>query len=381
MNRIYLDHAATTPILPEVCKAMMPHLSDEYGNPSSLHAQGRRARETVEVARDIISVFIEANPGEIIFTGGGSESNNLAIKGTAFSLRGRGNHIITTAVEHHSVIESCRFLESLGFDVTYIGVDSAGMVDPDEVGRAITRKTILVSVIHGNNEIGTIQPVAEIARIARGYGVPVHTDAVQTFGHIPLSVDDLGIDLLSATAHKLYGPKGTGLLYIRSGTAIEPLIHGGGQETHFRAGTHNVAGITGFGRAVEMASGMMDEESERIARLRDSLIERILCNVGGVINGHEHRGLPGIISLTIPGIDADALVIALDRMGIACSSGAACMSSNFEPSHVLTAIGRSREEAKSTIRLSLGRDTNHGEIERASDALVAIVPKLRKFAP
>jgi cysteine desulfurase len=303
----------------------------------------------------------------------------MGIKGAAFALNGKGNHIITSRIEHHSVIGPCSFLQNEGFEVTYLPVDSRGIVDPGDVEREITSRTIMISIMHANNEIGTIEPVADIARIAHEHGILMHTDAVQTFGHIPYSIKDLGVDMMSVSAHKLYGPKGVGFLYLREGTAVVPLIHGGGQETHRRAGTHNVAGIYGLGKAVQFARSAVNNEQSMLGSMGDRLRTALLSKIDGIrINGHESSRLPGLLSVTIPGIDGDALVLGLDRKGISCSSGAACMSVNFETSHVLAAIGLSRAESKSTIRISLGRYTTAADIDHASEAIGELARSLRE---
>ena len=379
MKQIYCDYAATTPLDPRVLEEMLPCLNENFGNPSSIHGFGQRARAAVETAREALAGFLGARPSEIVFTGGGSESNNQAIKGTAFALRKRGDHIITTAIEHHSVIDPCRFLEGQGFTVTYLPVDSSGLVDPDDVRKEITGATILISVMHANNEIGTIQPVSEIAAIARERDVLMHTDAVQTAGRVPVHAGGLGADLLSAAAHKLYGPKGTGCLFIRKGApAPEPLLHGGGQETKRRAGTHNVAGIAGFGKAVRIVDDMAGEAA-RLERLRDRLIDGVLSSVGSAsLNGHPRTRLPNNVNVLIDGVDADLLVMGLDMRGVACSSGSACMSAQFEPSHVLRAIGRSREQAKSSVRFSFGRHSEEGDVDYILSVLPELVKNLRK---
>lgn len=378
MRRAYFDHAATSPLRPEAREAMEPFLSGGYGNPSSLHEEGRRAKEALEEARGSLAALVGAKPHEIIFTSGGSEANNLAIKGAALALRGKGNHIITTAVEHHSVLDACGFLAGLGFEITRIGVDRDGVADPGDIARAFTGRTILVSVMHGNNETGVLQPVAEIARRAREKGIPVHTDAVQSFGHVPLSVDELDVDLLTATAHKLGGPVGTGFLYVREGTGLVSLIHGGGQEMRHRAGTQNVAGVAGFAKAAAIAAAGLEAESARLRRLRNGFAIMLRNLAGGIIiNSPLHYALPGILSVTVPGVDADELVTALDRAGIACSSGAACMSADQEASHVLLAMGRTREDAKCTVRFSLGWTTTAGELERAAEEFACAAGRIK----
>jgi len=383
MRRIYLDYAATTPVDPAVLEAMEPYFTEHFGNPSSLHAFGQQARSAMENAREGIAAFLGARPGEIVFTSGGTESNNFAVKGVAYARRKKGNHLITTGIEHHAVTEPCRFLEKEeGFSVTILPTDKDGLVDPDEVKKAITGKTILISVMHANNEIGTIQPIAEIGRIARERDVYFHTDAVQTLGHLPYTVDDLNVDLLSASAHKLYGPKGVGLLYIRQGTRIAPLIHGGDQENRRRASTHNAPGIVGFGKAVELAGGGLQREVIELSRLRDKLIAGILERIDQVrLNGHPVRRLPNNANVSIEYIEGEGMLLSLDLMGIACSTGSACSSTSLEPSHVLTCIGLSHEVAHGSLRFSLGRYTTERDIDDVLEFLPQVVKKLRAMSP
>jgi cysteine desulfurase len=382
MKQIYLDHAATTPMAQEVLEAMLPYFTERYGNPSSLHAFGQDAKEGIEQARQTIAEFIHANPDEIVFTGSGTESDNTVIKGVAHTLRAKGNHIVTSAIEHHAIHEPLHFVEQQGYQVTYLAVDGNGLVDPDAVKKAITNKTILVSVMHANNEIGTIEPIAEIGRIAHEAGVLFHTDAVQTFGHVPIDVDALGIDLLSASAHKLYGPKGVGLLYIRKGTRIAPLLHGGDQEKRRRASTQNVPGIVGFGKAVELAGAEMGTEAARQTVLRNALIEGLLGSIpDSRLNGHPRQRLPNNANVSIAFIEGEAMLLNLDMEGIAVSTGSACTSSSLEPSHVLTAIGLSHELAHGSLRFTLGRATTQEEIEQVMRVLPGIVKKLRAMSP
>ena len=382
MKQIYLDHAATTPMAQEVLEAMLPYFTERYGNPSSLHAFGQDAKEGIEQARQTIAAFIHANPDEIVFTGSGTESDNTVIKGVVHTLKAKGNHIVTSAIEHHAIHEPLHFLEQQGYQVTYLPVDGNGLVDPDAVKKAITNKTILVSVMHANNEIGTIEPIAEIGRIAHEAGVLFHTDAVQTFGHVPIDVDVLGIDLLSASAHKLYGPKGVGLLYIRKGARIAPLLHGGDQEKRRRASTQNVPGIVGFGKAVELAGAEMGTEAARQTVLRDALIEGLLGSIpDSRLNGHPRQRLPNNANVSIAFIEGEAMLLNLDMEGIAVSTGSACTSSSLEPSHVLTAIGLSHELAHGSLRFTLGRATTQEEIEQVMCVLPGIVKKLRAMSP
>jgi cysteine desulfurase len=347
-----------------------------------MHSCGQEARAVVDRARANIADFIGARPEEIVFTSGGTESDNAALKGVAYANEDRGNHIITSAVEHHAVLEPCHFLEKRGFKVTYLGVDKYGAVDPEEVKKAITPATILVSIIHANNEVGTIQPIAEIGRITRQAGIYLHTDAVQTFGHIPVDVRSLNIDLLSISGHKLYGPKGIGVLYIRKGTRITPFMQGGGQEDGRRGSTYNVPGIVGLGQAVEIARQEMDTEAQRLAGYRDRLIAGILENIGfSRLNGHPQNRLPNNINVSLAFVEGEATLLTLDLEGICASTGSACTSESLEASHVLTAMQVPVEEARCSIRFSLGKWTTEAEIERVLDALPKIITRLRAMSP
>lgn len=382
MKRIYLDHAATTPTAPEVAQAMLPYLSGVYGNASSLHSFGLEARTAVEEARARIASFMGAKPEEIVFTSGGTESDNFIIKGFALSRRNKGNHIITSSIEHHAVLETCKFLQGQGFSVTYLPVDENGLVNPDDVKKAITAETILISVMHGNNEIGTIEPIAEIGAVAREHGVAFHSDAVQTFGHIPIDVNDLQVDFLSVSAHKLYGPKGIGLAYVRNGMKIIPLLHGGDQERRRRASTLNIPGIVGFGRAVELAGSDMRAELSRQSVLRDRLASGLLSAVeDSRLNGHPIRRLPNNVNISFAFVEGEGLLLNLDMEGIAVSTGSACTSSSLEPSHVLAAIGLPVELAHGSLRFSLGRDTTQQDIERVLQVMPGIVYRLRAMSP
>ncbi len=377
-KRVYLDHAATTPVLPEVVTAMQPYFSEVFGNPSSDHSFGQEARAALEEARRAVAGFIGARPGEIVFTSGGTEANNLAIKGFAYANRYRGNHIVTSAVEHHSVLESVRFLAREGFKVTVLPVDREGRVDPKDVARALTPRTVLVSVMHANNEVGTIQPVAEIARITRRHGVCFHVDAVQTVGHLHLAVRELGADLVSLSAHKIHGPKGVGALYVRRGVRLEPIMNGGQQDVRRRAGTKDVAAIIGFARVVRLISEEGPESAQQVAWLRDRLLRGIMESVDGVwLNGHPVERLPGNLHLGFDGVDGRVLARNLDRRGIAVSTGSACSSGQSEPSHVLTAMGLNHRRAYSCVRFSLGRGTTMEEIERVLEVLPREVERLR----
>jgi len=382
MKRIYLDYAATTPTDPEVVKAMEPYFFAKFGNPSSIHAFGQEAKKAIEDSRQILASFLGAKPEEIIFTSGGTESDNFAIEGVAYALEKKGNHIITTAIEHHAITEPCKFLEKKGFKVTYAGVDKYGLVNPGDIRKAITDKTILISVMHANNEIGTIQPIAEISEIAKSKGIYFHTDAVQTVGHIPVNVDELNVDLLSLSAHKFYGPKGVGALYIRKGTRIERFLHGGDQEKGRRASTHNTTGIVGLGKAIELCQENMDREAKYQISLRDRLIKEVNDKISEVhLNGHPAIRLPNNVNFSIKYIEGESVLLNLDILGIAASTGSACTSSSLEPSHVLLAIGLSPEIAHGSLRLSLGRWTKEEDAAYLSEHLPKIVEKLRAMSP
>lgn len=382
MKKIYLDYAATTPTDRAVVDEMLPYFSLVFGNPMSFHSYGQEAKKAVEVARREIALLIGAMPDEIIFTGGGTESNNFALKGIAYKNRKRGNHIITTSIEHHAVINTCRFLEKQGFHVTYLPVDGYGLINPDDVKRAITGQTILISIMHANNEIGTIEPLAEIGEIAHERDIYFHTDAVQTVGHLPVNVDDLHLDLLSASAHKLYGPKGVGIIYIRRGTKIASFIHGGEQENGHRASTHNVPGIVGFGKAVQIAGKRLQEEKKELTILRDRLIYGITSTIEHTkLNGHPTMRLPNNVSVTVQYVEGESMLLSLDMAGISCSTGSACSSLSLEPSHVLLALGLSHENAHGSLRFSLGRYTKEDDIDTVLEVLPRIVKKLRSISP
>ena len=382
MRRIYLDYAATTPTHPEVVKTMLPYFSEVSGNPSSIYSYGQEAKGAIEEARGKVADLIRAQSEEIVFTSGGTEADNFAIKGVAYANELKGNHIITSSIEHHAVIETCKFLERRGFRVTYLPVDEYGLVDPDDVRRAITDKTILISVMHANNEIGTIEPIAEIGRIAREAGIYFHTDAVQAVGHIPVNADELGAALLSMSAHKLYGPKGVGALYIRKGTKLIPFMHGGEQERRRRASTENVPGIVGFGKAVELAQQEMSEEAGRLAYLRDQLIKGLLEQIDHTrLNGHPLNRLPNNVNISVDFVEGESMLLNLDLEGICASTGSACSSSSLEPSHVLLALRLSPEQAHGSLRFSLGKWTTEEEIGRVLEVLPKIVAKLRAMSP
>ena len=378
-NRIYLDYAATTPVSPAVLETMMPFLTDVWGNPSAVYATGREARRAVENARKQVADAIGAQVQEIYFTSGGSESDNQAIRGTARALAGKGRHIITTAIEHHAVLNACRELEKEGFEITAVRPDGEGMTDPEAIRAAIREDTILVSVMTANNEIGTIQPVKEIGRICREKGIVFHTDAVQAAGAIPVDVKETGCDLLSLSAHKIYGPKGTGALYIRQGTRTRPLIAGGEQERGLRAGTENVAGIAGLGKAIADATAALEENAARTRKTRDRLAEGILSAIpGAVLNGSRAARLPNNCSFRFEGIDGEALLLRLDLAGIAASAGSACTAGSRETSHVLRAIGLTEQEARSSVRLTTGSRTTEEEIDETVRRTKEIIRDLRE---
>jgi len=382
MNKkiIYLDYAATTPTDPEVVKAMQPYFFEKFGNASSIYSLGQEAKHAVEDSRAALASFLGAKADEIIFTSGGTESNNTVIKGVAFALKEKGNHIITSAIEHHAISEPCKFLEKNGFKVTYVGVDKEGLVSPEDIKKAITDKTILISVMHANNEIGTIQPIAEIAKIAKG--IYFHTDAVQSVGHIPVDVNELGVDLLSLSAHKFYGPKGVGALYVRKGTRINSLLHGGDQENNRRASTYNTPGIVGLAKAIELCSKMMDKEIKTQVLLRDKLIEELSKKIPDIrLNGHAKTRLPNNVNFSIKYIEGESILLNLDLLGIACSTGSACTSTSLEPSHVLLAIGLPHDIAHGSLRVTLGRWTKQEEIDFFIENLPQIVKKLRAMSP
>ncbi|MDD5654997.1 MAG: cysteine desulfurase NifS [Candidatus Omnitrophica bacterium] len=381
-KRIYLDYAATTPCDPLVLKAMEPYFFEQFGNPSSIHAFGQEAKKAIEDSRETLASFLGAKADEIVFTSGGTESNNFAITGAAYALEKKGDHIITSSIEHHAVTEPCKLLEKRGFKVTYLKVDKYGLVSPEDVKKAMTDKTILISIMHANNEIGTIEPIAEIGRIAREKGVYFHTDAVQTTGHIPINVNELNVDLLSLSAHKFYGPKGVGALYIRKGTRIETFLRGGDQEKGRRASTHNTPGIAGLGKAVELCRDNMEKETRFQVRLRDKLIKELPLNIKEVfLNGHPAQRLPNNVNFSIKYIEGESILLNLDLLGIAASTGSACTSTSLEPSHVLLAIGLPHEIAHGSLRITLGRWTKEEEIDYLLKQLPPVVEKLRAMSP
>ena len=375
---VYLDHAATTPVDPRVLQAMMPFFSEHPGNASSLHAFGQEARRAVDQARAEVAAAVGARPAEVVFTSGATESDNLAVLGVAFASRGR--HILTSAIEHHAVLEACHVLEAQGYAVTRVPVDARGVVDPDDVRRALRPDTVLVSVMAANNEIGTLQPVAEIGRLTRERQIPFHSDATQLVGAMPVDVDELGVDLLSLSAHKRYGPKGVGALYVRPGVPLMPLQRGGSHERGRRGGTENVPGIVGLGAALRIAVREMAEEHRRVTALRDRLMRGALALPGAQLNGDPGRRLANNVNLSFDGTDSQSLVMGLDLHGVAASAGSACSSGSMEPSHVLVALGLPPQRAASAVRLTLGRYTTAAEISYALGALRDVVDRLRAAA-
>ncbi|HTW90231.1 MAG TPA: aminotransferase class V-fold PLP-dependent enzyme [bacterium] len=382
MTRVYLDNNSTTPIDPRVAAAMEPYLHELFGNPSNIHSFGRECAEPVAEAREQVAAFLGASPDEIFFTGGGTEADNWAVKGTAYARVDRGKHVVCSAIEHSAVLESCRYLESLGFRATYLPVDKSGLVDPDEVKRALTRETALVSVMLANNEIGTIEPVAEIARICREAGVTSHTDAVAAAGKIRVDVNELGVDLLTISGHKLQGPKGVGALYIREGTKIHPLVHGGHQEKGLRGGTENVIGIAGLGKACELLAAEWQTNAEHERKLRDKLERAILTRVSKLIlDGHPTRRLPNVCHVCVGYVEGEALLVNLDMEGIAVASGSACSTGSAEPSATMKAIGVPPLFANSPVRMSLGPGNTEAEIDYTIEVFEKVVARLRSISP
>jgi len=381
-KRTYMDHAATTYTNKEVLNEMLPFFTDYFGNPSSIHQFGREVKKNIDIARSRVAKAIGALPEEIYFTAGGSESDNLAIKGVAFANKAKGNHIITSKIEHPAVIHTCEYLEKEGFDVTYLDVDQYGMINPEDLIKAITDKTILITIMYANNEIGTIQPIEEISKIAKEKGVYFHTDAVQAIGNIRIDVKEQNIDMLSLSAHKFYGPKGVGALYIKKGIKLIGIIHGGEQERKRRAGTENVPGIIGLGKAIELAYEHFDEYNNRITKLRDMLIKGVMEKVPYTrLNGHPEKRLSGNTSFCFEFIEGESLLLNLDIKGIAGSSGSACSSGSLEPSHVLLAIGLPHEIAHGSLRLSLGDVNTEEDVDYVLEVLPEIVDRLRQMSP
>lgn len=382
VRKIYLDHGATTPVRREVIDAMIPVLSETFGNPSSIHQFGRPARKLIEEAREKVAKALNADPKEIVFVGSGTEADNIAILGGARANKKKGNHVITTVVEHHAVLDAFKALEKEGFDVTYLPVDEYGMVSVEDFKNALRDDTILVSVMHGNNEVGTIQPVAEIGAICRERKILFHVDAVQSVGKIPVDVKAINCDFLALSGHKIYGPKGIGVLFMRRGVRTQPLYHGGGQERKLRPGTENVANIVGLGVAIELAVGEMEQESARLTKLRDRLIKGILETIPETrLNGHPTERLPHNANISIEYIEGEALILSMDMRGMAVSSGSACTSGSLDPSHVLMAMGLTHTTAHGSLRMTLGHSTTDEDVDYIITELKPIVDKLRAMSP
>jgi cysteine desulfurase len=382
LRSVYLDHAATTPVRPEVLEAMLPWFSDKFGNPSSVHTPGQEARAAVEKARAQVAALFGVRPMEVIFTSGGTEADNLAVKGIAWSRREKGNHIITSSIEHHAVLDSVRYLGNEGFSTTILSANCHGQVFPADLKNALTPHTTLVSIMHANNEIGTIQPIAELAAITHQAGAVFHTDAVQTAGHLPLDLCSLEVDMVSLSGHKLYGPKGVGALILRKHIFPVPLFHGGGHERRLRSGTENVPGIVGLGTAAELAAKEMAEESARLTTLRDYFAAALVERIEGVrLNGHPSQRLPNNVNISVNHIEGEAMLAMLDAAGISASSGSACAAAAGEPSYVLKAIGLDEVSAHGSLRFSLGRSTSRNDIDYVLEVLPGIVAKLRAMSP
>lgn len=381
-RHIYLDHAATTPVKPQVLEAMIPYFSDKFGNASTIYSVGRESKKALEEAREKVATALGVMPREIFFTGSGTEADNWAIKGTAYANKDKGRHIITTSIEHHAVLHACQYLESDGFKVTYLPVDENGLVSPQQVLDAITPETILISIMFANNEIGTIQPIGEIGKIAREKGIIFHTDAVQAVGNIPINANDLNVDLLSLSGHKFYGPKGVGALYIRKGVKIASFLHGGAQEKGRRASTENVPAIVGLGKAIELATQNIDEYNKKLIELRDRTINEVMEKIPFVrLNGDRYKRLPGNVNFSFEFIEGESLLLMLDMKGIAASSGSACTSGSLDPSHVLLAIGLPHEIAHGSLRITFGEENTHEDVDYLMEVLPMIVNRLREMSP
>jgi len=379
---IYIDHSATSPVDPEVFKAMEPYFVDSFGNASTLYSLGREARKAMESSRKQVASLIGANLEEIIFTSGGTESDNIAIKGTVYKLQDKGNHIITSNIEHPAVDETCKYLEKNGYEVTYLPAGEEGIVKISDLENAITDKTILITIMHANNEIGTIQPIKDIGKVARENRILFHTDAVQSVGKIPVDINKLNVDMLSLSAHKLYGPKGIGALYIKKGVKLEPILHGGGHERGIRPGTENVAGVVGLGKACQIAEENLEETSQNVTALRDEIIKKVLSEIEeSHLNGHPTKRLPNNINFRFTGIEGESLVLHLDSKGIASSTGSACSSKKLEPSHVLMALGLKEVDAHGSLRLTLGKENKREEIDYVVKSIKDAVNTLRKLSP
>lgn len=377
-----MDHSATTPVHPAVLEAMLPYYTEFYGNASSVHSFGREARNGMEEAREKIAKFMGAQTNEIIFTSGGTESDNFAIEGAAYENAKKGKHIITSVIEHHAVLNTCKHLESHGFEVSYLTVDKYGVIDLDELKNLIRDDTILITIMHANNEVGTIEPLQEVGKIAKEKGIILHTDAVQSFGKIPVKVNELGVDLLTVSAHKIYGPKGVGALYIRKGTKVEPLIRGGHHERNRRAGTENVPGIVGFGKAIEIAESDMENEGKRLWKLTEKLKDGLPEKLDYVyVNSHPINRLPGVINISFDYVEGESIILNLDMKGVGVSTGSACTSGSLEPSHVLTALGVCAATAQGAVRFSLGRSNIEDDIDFLIDEIPPIITRLRSMSP
>ena len=382
MKNVYMDYSATTPVKKEVLDAMLPYFSEHFGNPSSLYSIAQESKEALEKARGQVASLIGAKVNEVFFTAGGSEADNWALEGVADALKDKGNHIITTKIEHHAILHTAEYLEKHGIDVTYLDVDAEGRVNPEDVKNAITDKTVLISIMMVNNEVGTIEPIKEIAEIAHNHGILLHTDAVQALGNVPIDVDNMGIDLMSMSGHKIYGPKGVGALYIRKGTKISNFIHGGAQEMKKRAGTENLAGIVGFGKAAELAKENLESHINRVSELRDYFISEVTSKIPDtIVNGSMEHRHPGNANISFEYIEGESMLILLDMNGISVSTGSACSSKSLTPSHVLSAMGIPVERIHGTLRFTIGDPTTKEDIDYVIEKLVEIVQKLRELSP
>lgn len=382
MKNVYMDYSATTPVKKEVLDAMLPYFSEHFGNPSSLYSIAQESKEALEKARGQVASLIGAKANEVFFTAGGSEADNWALEGVADALKDKGNHIITTKIEHHAILHTAEYLEKHGIDVTYLDVDAEGRVNPEDVEKAITDKTVLISIMMVNNEVGTIEPIKEIAEIAHNHGILLHTDAVQALGNVPIDVNDMGIDLMSMSGHKIYGPKGVGALYIRKGTKISNFIHGGAQEMKKRAGTENLAGIVGFGKAAELAKENLESHINRVSELRDYFISEVTSKIPDtIVNGSMEHRHPGNANISFEYIEGESMLILLDMNGISVSTGSACSSKSLTPSHVLSAMGIPVERIHGTLRFTIGDPTTKEDIDYVIEKLVEIVQKLRELSP
>lgn len=381
MKKVYLDHAATTPVRQEVLEAMLPYFTERFGNPSSIHGFGREIRKVMDEARDQCARSLNAHPQEIYFTSGGTEADNIAILGTAAAMKDTGNHIITSAVEHHAALDACKSLESRGFEVTVLPVDRFGMVSPRQLAEAITEQTVLVSIMHANNEVGTIQPIKELAAVARERGVLFHSDGVQTVGQIPVDLKELGVDMYTLSAHKIYGPKGVGLLYARKGSKVQNIGFGGAQERKLRPGTENVPGVVGLTRALALAVDEQEETSKRLIYLRDRLISGLTSLPDVILNGHPSLRLPNNVNISVNRVEGEALILSLDMAGIAVSSGSACTSGSLEPSHVLLAMGLDHQSAHGSLRMTLGKSTSEEDIDYVLRVVPDVIERLRQMSP